>query len=113
MKKNSLRHLGIISTVFLVAITGVCVGQNQRLNKEIQNKQAQIEKLKTELEELNVNTAELNPCPFCEEVPTLFPVNDVFYIECEGCGLKTNFFESKLELKAYWNLSVESETNLD
>ena len=126
MKNNTLKKLGIICTMFLLAIIGVCTWQNQRLNKEIQNKQSEIEELKTEIvereteikelkteiEELSVSASDLDLCPFCGASPTLFTVKDFFYIECEQCDIKTGYFYSKAELKDYWNhISDTSSSN--
>lgn len=46
---------------------------------------------------------ELVPCYLCNGVVKIQPVNDIFYIECAECELRTDFYSSKRDLITYWN----------
>lgn len=41
-------------------------------------------------------------CPFCQGKAVVYPIKDDWYIECDNCGIRTDFFDSKEELISYW-----------
>lgn len=45
----------------------------------------------------------LNNCPLCGGEAEIQLVIDNYYIECNNCGLHTDYFKSKDELIKYWN----------
>lgn len=52
---------------------------------------------------------ELAHCYLCNGTVKINPVNESFYIECNNCKLRTDFFDSKNELILYWNRTNKME----
>ncbi len=42
-------------------------------------------------------------CPFCQGKAVVYPIKNDWYIECDNCGIHTDFFDSKEELISYWS----------
>ena len=85
------KHNKIIIVGFIIGfLLGITIIQRLKIiNLESNNK-----------EDIEIT---LENCPICEGHPILQQVNQSFYIECEDCELRTNYFDSKYELIKYWN----------
>ena len=95
MNKKKIIVLGLIVGVFIISIF---IQRNKIISLE-----EKVIQLENEQKENIASEITLENCPFCDGHPILQPVNQSFYIECEGCKLETNYFGSKYELIQYWN----------
>lgn len=87
--------IAIICVCFVVDLCTIC-----SLKATIKEQEAQIAELQTKV---GTGEVELNPCLLCGGQAKLNPINDSFYIECLGCELQTDYYDSKAELIEYWN----------
>lgn len=97
MKKNN--KINIIFAM-LIIVFGLFLCSIIKIH---QLKQENILLKKTYSEIYNEEKIELVPCYLCDGTVKIQPVNDSFYIECEKCELRTDFYKSKIDLITYWN----------
>ena len=72
-------------------------------NIELEDENTILKDENTILKENNIEEYELTSCHLCNGNVKIKPVNESFYIECEECKLRTDFFDSKSDLIKYWN----------
>lgn len=97
MKKS--KKINIIFTM-LIIIFGLFLCSIIKIN---QLKRENILLKETYSERCDEEKIELVPCYLCNGVVKIQSVNDSFYIECEKCELRTDFYNSKRDLITYWN----------
>ena len=98
MKKNNKTNI-IFAMLIIIFVLYICsVVKIKHLKHENSSLKETCEEYITEIKEI-----ELVPCYLCDGEVKIQPVNDSFYIECENCELRTDFFKSKSELIRYWN----------
>ena len=95
MNKKKIIVLGLIVVVFIISIF---IQRNKIISLE-----EKVVQLENEQKENIASEIMLENCPFCDGHPILQPVNQRFYIECESCEMRTDYFDSKYELVQYWN----------
>lgn len=115
-KKNKNKVFNfIISAVSVIVIAGFIYNMceysanNTKLQNELEATKLELSEKQKILEDLGYEYDLLN-CPLCGYEVDIKPVNNSFYIVCnkfdkgkEGCGLRTDFYDSKNELIEIWN----------
>ena len=96
---------GIVGAICLIFCIGIASEEYRisTLQATIKEQEITIEEQEAVITELKVDETELNPCSLCGGQAKLNPINDSFYIECLSCELRTDYFESKVDLIKYWN----------
>lgn len=98
-KKNNdlfLTFMHLLSVIALIMLIIVCV--------KFIRMQNEIKAYKTEVSYLKGNKETMKSCPLCgSDNVKVYPVNESYYIKCYECELKTNYYNSLLELLDYWN----------
>lgn len=96
MKKQLLSVvLAVVMAVCFVLLIVV-------MKTELENEALRVENSEIK-QRHSVETEELVPCYLCGGKAKIQPVNERFYIECEDCDLKTDYFGSRADLIRYWN----------
>ncbi len=96
MKKRLLSvALAVVMVVCLVLL--IVVMKTELENKALRAENAELK------QSCEVEIEELSPCYLCGGNAKIQPVNERFYIECGGCDLRTDYFDSKFDLIRYWN----------
>lgn len=83
----------VVSFIWLLGLTTFAI---IKIN-ELENKQDSPVAI-----EYDPNTTSFD-CPFCQGKAVVYPIKDDWYIECDNCGINTDFFDSKEELISYWS----------
>ncbi len=93
--------MSIILSIILI-ITGV---NYLKVKDDMKKLQAEYDELQTLYDECKTQnySEDLDPCPICGASVKLFPINESFYICCENCNLRTDYFDSRKDLIDYWN----------
>lgn len=100
-------RVAIIVTAFILSIGSFI--KIKYLDKDLKNLQEKIESTVssdgniTYVPRCNEEAYTLLNCPICHSKVELYPVRDSVYIECQGCKLCTDYFDSTEELVNYWN----------
>lgn len=102
MKKNTKNFL-IGCVICSICVCLLCIAGSQAKIKQLQRNISEMEK------ELGHEEIPLLPCPFCGGNAIIQPVQDSFYIECDGCEMRTDYLKSKADLIDYWNMRNQCE----
>lgn len=94
-KSRVLKSVGAYTAIIIIAVlVGLLINFKLTINR-LENELINIKE-----ESIDV---ELENCPFCCGAVECYPIGAHFYIECQECGLETDFFNTKSEAAAYWN----------
>ncbi len=89
----------IVCSIIFIILWFICSGliifTLTKINK-LENKQDPV------TIEYNQNITSFD-CPFCQGKAVIYPIKDDWYIECDNCGIHTDYFDSKEELISYWS----------